>query len=85
MYTNDLNLHGILDIQDPFVFAAGAKNNPDVLTQGQMLKADDSEQFIASQPNEINGLHDANVFEYITIKKLPPARRRKLLNAIWSY
>ena len=83
--TNDLNLNGILDIQDPFVFAAGAKNNPDVLTQGQMLKAADQDKFLESQPKEIDGLHEANVFEYLPIKKIPKNRRSKLLNAIWSY
>ena len=83
--SNDLNLNGILDIQDPYIFAAGAKNNPDVLTQGQMFKAKDQEKFLESQPSEIDGLHEANVFEYLPIKKIPKNRRSKLLNAIWSY
>lgn len=49
---NDLDLNGILDIQDPYVFAAGAKNNPDGLTQGQMFKAKDQEKFLNLNPQK---------------------------------
>ena len=48
-----------------------------------MFKADDREKFIASQLPEIQGLVNANVFEFRSMSDLPP--RAQLLNAIWSY
>ena len=74
---------GSFNIDNPIAFAAGAKNNPDILSQGQMLKATDREKFIASQLPEIQGLVDADVFEFRSMSDLPP--RACLLNAIWSY
>ena len=74
---------GSFNIDNPIAFAAGAKNNPDILSQGQMLKATDREKFIASQLPEIQGLVDADIFEYRSMTDLLP--RARLLNAIWSY
>jgi hypothetical protein len=34
-------------------------NNPDVLSQAQMLRAEDSKEFILHQHDEIDGLQDA--------------------------
>ena len=59
------------------------KNNPDILSQCQMLKATDQEKFIASQLPEIQGLVDADVFEFCSMSELLP--RACLLNAVWSY
>ena len=50
-----------------------------------MLKAEDKDQFLAAQPTEITGLHDANVFHYIKVADIPFSRRKKILNSIWSY
>ena len=74
---------GSFNIDNPITFATGAKNNPDILSQGQMLKAIDREKFIASQLPEIQGLVDTDIFEYRSMADLPP--RACLLNAIWSY
>jgi hypothetical protein len=80
-----VSLEGIFEIDDPFSFAAGTKNNPDVLSRSQMMKADDRDKFLSTEPKEIQGLIDAGVFSYLPISDIPPDRRRKLLNAIWSY
>ena len=74
-----------LDDHIPFAFAAGTASNPDTLSQRDMLKAHDKDEFIQCQPDEINGLHEANVFDYMKLDDIPPKRRRKLLNATWSY
>ena len=60
----NIGFDGSFNINNSIAFAAGAKNNPDILSQGQMLKATDQEKFIASQLLEIQGLVDANVFKY---------------------
>jgi hypothetical protein len=58
-------------------------NKEDTLTQSQMLRSPDSEQFIAAQLNKIRGLENMNVFEYKDIRELPT--QAKLLSSIWSY
>ena len=63
---------GSFNIDNPIAFAAGAKNNPDILSQGQMLKATNQEKFIVSQLPEIQGLLDADVFEFRLMSDLPP-------------
>ena len=63
---------GTFNIDNPIAFATGAKNNPDILSQGQMLKATDREKFIASQLPEIQGLVDADVFKYQSMTDLLP-------------
>ena len=60
----NIGFNGSFNINNPIAFTAGAKNNPDILSQGQMLKATDQEKFIALQLPEIQGLVDADVFEY---------------------
>ena len=74
-----------LDAHIPFALAAGSATNPDTLSQRDMLKAHDKDEFIKCQPDEINGLHEANVFDHMKLDDIPPKRRRKLLNAMWSY
>jgi hypothetical protein len=58
-------------------------NKEDTLTQSQMLKTPDYNDFIKSQIPEIRGLEKLNVFEYNHISTLPPTA--KLLSSIWSY
>lgn len=58
-------------------------NNKDTLTQSQMLKAHDQDQFITSQIPEIRRLETMQVFEYCPMHALPPKAR--LLSSIWSY
>jgi hypothetical protein len=67
-----VSLDGIFNSNNLIAFAAGTKNNPDILSQAQMFKATDHEQFIASQLPEIKGLVDADVFEFQSMDKLPP-------------
>ena len=74
---------GSFNIDNPLAFAAGAKNNPDILSQGQMLKATDREKFIALQLPEIQGLVDADVFKFHLMSDI--LLRARLLNMIWSY
>ena len=74
---------GTFNINSPIAFTAGAKNNPDILLQSQILKATDQEKFFALQLPEIQGLVDTDVFEFCSMSKLQP--RACLLNAIWSY
>jgi hypothetical protein len=60
-----------------------SNNKEDTLTQSQMLKASDTDQFLASQIPEICGLETMGVFKYKPIHTLPP--RAHLLSSIWSY
>jgi hypothetical protein len=58
-------------------------NKNDILTQSQMLKADDSIKFIEFQKDEINGLIDLDIMDVKHISSLPP--KAKFLSSIWSY
>jgi hypothetical protein len=78
-----VTIDGIFNVDNPIAFAAATKNNPDILSQAQMLKAPDMDLFLASQQPEIQGLCDADVFEFNRMSTLPQGAR--LLNAIWSY
>jgi Reverse transcriptase (RNA-dependent DNA polymerase) len=78
-----VSIDGIFNSNNPIAFAAGTKNNPDILSQAQMFKANDHEQFIVSQLPEMKGLVDVDVFEFHSMDKLPP--RARLFSAIWSY
>jgi hypothetical protein len=78
-----ISIDGIFNCDNPLAFAAGTKNNPDILSQGQMLTAHDQAKFLECQVPEIKGLCDANVFEFREMSRLPSGAR--LLNAIWSY
>ena len=44
-----------------------------------MLKAHDKDEFIQCQPDEINGLHEANVFDYMKLDDIPPQTMEKTL------
>jgi hypothetical protein len=63
--------------------ATQASNKEDILTQSQMLKANDRNAFLESQIKEIDGLHKFDVMDLNPIAKLPP--RARLLSSIWSY
>jgi hypothetical protein len=80
-----IDIEGYYDVSDPFAFAAGTQNNPDILSRSRMLKSDDSADFLKTENDEIAGLHDAGVFQYLPVGDIPYDRRKKLLNAIWSY
>ena len=67
-----VSINSIFNLDNPLAFAAGTKNNPDILFQGQMFKAEDHEKFIALQLPKIQGLVDANVFEFCSMSDLPP-------------
>jgi hypothetical protein len=54
-----------------------------VLTQGEMLRAPDKEDFIKAQVNEIEGLIKLKVWKYMRICELPSTAQ--LINSIWSY
>jgi hypothetical protein len=58
-------------------------NKNDILTQGQMFKAQDVAKFIACQQDEINALYDLDIMDALPISSLPPKAR--LLCSIWSY
>ncbi len=58
-------------------------NTGDILTQSQMFKVDDADQFIKSQQEEIAVLEKIDVMDIHPISDLPP--RAKLLSSIWSY
>jgi Reverse transcriptase (RNA-dependent DNA polymerase) len=83
MTFDGVSIDGVFNLHNPVAFAAATKNHPDVLSQRQMLQADDHAKFIASQLPEMQGLVDSDVFEYLTMSDLPS--RPRLLNAIWSY
>jgi hypothetical protein len=83
MAFDGVSIDRIFNSDNPIAFAAGTKNNPDILSQAQIFKATDRDKFIASQLPEIQGLVDADVFKYHSMNELPP--RAQLLNAIWSY
>ena len=68
----NIAFNGGFNIDNPLAFAAGAKNNPDILSQGQMLKATDWDKFIALQLPKIQGMVDADVFEFHSMSDLPP-------------
>ena len=78
------DIDGIFNCPDnPFSFAAGSKNNNDILSQSKMLKADDCNEFFKAQVSELKGLEEADVFDYQEISSFP--KDAQLLNAIWSY
>ena len=56
-----VNIDGIFNTDNPLAFTTGMKNNPDILSQGQLSKATDHEKFIALQLHKIQGLVHANV------------------------
>jgi hypothetical protein len=66
-----VSIDGIFNHDNPLAFAAGTKNNPDILSQAQMLKATDMNLFLESQQPEIQGLCDADVFEFQHMSSLP--------------
>jgi hypothetical protein len=59
-----LSFDGVFDIADLHAYAAGSKSNLGTLSQSQMLKAHDCDDFVHSQISEIKGLAAANVFNF---------------------
>jgi hypothetical protein len=57
--------------------------NEDILTQSQMLKATDSQEFINCLKAEIDGLRKFDVMDIHHTSTLPA--KAKLLSSIWSY
>jgi hypothetical protein len=78
-----VSIHGFFNCHNPLAFAAGTKNNPDILSQAQMFRATDRDLFVECQKPKIEGLCDASVFEFKNMSDLPS--HAHLLNAIWSY
>jgi Reverse transcriptase (RNA-dependent DNA polymerase) len=78
-----ISIDGIFNSDNLLAFAAGTNNNPDILSQEQMLKASDCKQFLKLQQPEIQGLCNTDVFEFHPIANLPSGSR--LLNTIWSF
>jgi hypothetical protein len=78
-----VTINGFFNCHNPLAFAASTKNNPDILSQAQMLHATDHDLFIECQKPEIEGLCDATVFKFKNMLDLPSCTR--LFNAIWSY
>jgi hypothetical protein len=70
------------DVSPP-VHPQPISNWEDVLTQSQMLKTPDKEDFIKSQKAEIDGLLKFDVIDIHHISSLPA--QVKLLSSIWSY
>jgi len=84
--TSIKGLDGITNDINPLAFSAAIANNPDSLTQTQMLSDCNALEFVKAQCPEINGLQDDDVFEFhhcSEINSLPPGTH--ILNAIWSY
>ena len=66
-----------------FALNAALQSTEDTLSQSQMLKAPDREEFEKVQIPEIRGLEKLNVFKYCKMPTLP--HKAQLLNSIWSY
>jgi len=69
---------------NPFSFTSTTENNHDCLSQLQVLRAHDQAKFIKLQQLKIDGLQNADVFEYHYMSELAnlPAGTC-LLNTIW--
>jgi len=71
---------------DPMAYTAITKNNPNSLSQKQMLSDNDRPHFVAAQKPKIDGLQNADVFEYLLLSELSTLPHgTRILNAIWSY
>jgi hypothetical protein len=58
-------------------------NDLDTLTEGQMKRAPDREEFLKAQEPEIQGLLDMGVWEYCKISDVPSTHQ--IIDAVWSY
>ena len=65
-------IDGVFNPDNPLAFAAGMNNNADTLSQSQMLKANDHDDFLKSQVSKIKGLDEAQVSKYLPMSKIPP-------------
>jgi len=79
-------LNGIPNDLNPMAYTAATENNPNLLTQKQMLADMDKPKFVIVQQPEINRLQNANVFKYMLMSKLSDLPHgTQILNTIWSY
>jgi hypothetical protein len=62
---------------------AAMKNNSDIFHWGQMLHADDRNEFEKSMEKEVNGLQDNDTFEIKERISVP--KHMKVIQAIWSF
>jgi hypothetical protein len=67
---------------DP-TFYAMQMQNPDVLTHTQMKRQVDTNKFIEAQRPEIEGVMDANTFEFIPKTNL--TAKTRYLDLTWTY
>jgi len=58
-------------------------NANDTLTQSQMLRASDKQDFLTAKEQALNGLLEMNVWKYQLISTLPT--NTCLINSVWSY
>jgi len=61
---------GIPNNCNPFAFTAATDNNPDCLSQLQMLRASNQAAFVQVQQPKIDGLQNADIFEYHYMSEL---------------
>jgi len=87
--TNPTSVEGVTGIPNdinPIAYTAATVNNPDSLSQKQMLADTDCKKFVAAQIPEIDGLQNADCFEYLLMSKLNKLPQGIcILNTIWSY
>ena len=58
----------VFNLDNPVAFKSlleSMNNKEDILTQGQMLKAPDADEFKKAQEPELRGLLELDVFEYV--------------------
>jgi len=58
-------------------------NTNDTLTQSQMLKAEDKQEFLDAKEAKLQGLLDTHVWKYCKIFTL--SQNACLINSVWSY
>jgi hypothetical protein len=66
----------------PCVYAA-MKNNSGIIHWGQMINADDRNEFEKSMEKEVNGLQDNDTFDIKERSSVP--KHMKVIQAIWSF
>ena len=62
---------GVFNPDNPLAFAVGINNNVVTLSQSQMLKVNECDDF-KSQVSKIVGLEEVQVFEYLPMSKITP-------------
>jgi hypothetical protein len=67
-----VSIDGLFNCNNPLAFAAGTKNNPDILSQAQMFRSSNRDKFLECQIPEIKRSCDADVFYFKDMSQLPP-------------